>query len=411
MEVVNPRCAGLDVHKKTVVACALRTQEDGTVKKQVRTFGTMTGSLLGLGDWLDELGVTAVAMESTGIFWRPVFNLLEDDQRTITLVNAQHVKGLPGRKTDVKDSEWLADLLRHGLLKPSFVPPQAIRELREFTRYRKALVAEHTAEVNRLQKVLETANIKVASVASNVRGLSVQHMLTAIIAGEEDPDTLADLALGRLRTKLPLLRQALEGRVQPHHRVLLERILVHLDFLEESIAQLQEQIDQLLPPVEEAVTLLQTIPGIGPVAAQAIIAEVGTDMGRFPSEKHLASWAGVCPGNHQSGGKRLSGKTTKGDTYLRAILGDVVLALTRTRDNYLVARYHRIARRRGQPKAMMAVAHSLIIRIYHVLRQHKPYVDLGADYFDKLDAERLQRHHVRRLEQLGYDVTITKRSA
>jgi len=410
MRVVYERCCGLDVHKETVAACVLLTGADGRVDKRVRTFATMTADLLALADWLGGLGVTHVAMESTGIYWRPIFNLLEDGQ-TVLLVNAQHVKAVPGRKTDVKDSEWLADLLRHGLLQPSFIPPAPVRALRDLTRYRKTLIQERAQEVNRLHKVLETANLKLASVATDILGASGRRMLEAILAGEQDPAVLAELAQGRLRQKLPQLRLALQGRPQPHHRVLIERILAHVDFLEDSLAALQAEIAAALVPVAAAVTLLQTIPGIGAAAAATIVAEIGTDMERFPSAKHLASWAGLCPGNRQSGGKRLSGKARPGDRWLKGVLGEVAWAVARTRDTYLGAQFRRIARRRGLYKAIVAVAHSVVVIIYHMLRTGQPYADLGPDYFDRLDADRLQRHHVHRLRELGYDVTLTPATA
>ncbi|HEU5377200.1 MAG TPA: IS110 family transposase [Ktedonobacteraceae bacterium] len=410
MQVTYQRCAGLDVHKKTVVACVLVTSEDGEVHKQVRTFLTMTSDLLALSDWLDSFGVTHVALESTGVYWRPVFNLLEEGH-TLLLVNPRHMKAVPGRKTDVKDSEWIADLLRHGLLQPSFLPPKPIRELRELVRYRKTLVQERTQEINRLQKILEDANIKLAAVATDIVGKSGRDMLQALISGEQDAELLAELARGRLRAKLPALRKALEGRVQPHHRFLLERMLTHIEFLEESILEVQKEIEQRLPPFEEAITLLQSIPGIHLLAASAILAEIGCDMSRFPSAKHLASWAGVCPGNKQSGGKRLSSKITKGNPYLRAVLAEVVWAIAHTKDNYLSAHYHRLARRLGKQKAVVAVSHSVLVIIYRILYTMKPYNDLGADYFDRLDADRVERHHVRRLEQLGYAVTLTPKDA
>ncbi len=411
MHVVHRQCCGLDIHKKTVVACVLVTQEDGSVQRTVRTFGTMTGELLALADWLDTHGITHIAMESTGVYWRPIFNVLEDEARTVVLVNPQHVAQVPGRKTDVRDSEWLADLLRHGLLRASFIPPVPVRELREFLRYRKTLVQERAQEVNRLQKLLEGANIKLAAVATDVLGLSGRDMLHALIAGEQDPEVLADLARGKLRSKLPVLRQALQGRVKPYHLSLLMRILAHIEFLEESLTQLQQDIEQHLAPFADAVTLLQDIPGVGPVAAATIVAEIGIDMSRFPSAKHLASWAGVCPGNKQSGGKRLSGAATKGNPWLRAVLGEVATAISRSRNNYLSAQFHRIARRRGKHKAILAVAHSVLRLVYYMLRDHQPYSDLGADYFDKLDSARLERHHVRRLERLGYTVTLTPKEA
>lgn len=410
MEVLHARCCGLDVHKKTVVACVLATGSAGEPTQQVRTFGTMTADLLALGDWLTEQQVTQVALESTGVYWRPVYNLLEDG-RTLTLVNAQHVRGLPGRKTDVQDAVWLADLLRHGLLRPSFVPPPPIRDLRELTRYRKTLVQERADEVNRLHKLLEGANVKLASVATDVMGVSGRAMLEALASGEADPDALADLAKGRLRAKLPELRRALAGRVRPVQRVLLARLLDHLAFLEESIAQLTQEIERALGPFEPAAALLRTIPGVGATAAAVILAEIGTDMARFPSAKHLASWAGLCPGNHVSAGKRLGGKPRQGNRWLRAVLGEVAWVIAHTKDTYLAASYHRLARRRGKYRAAVAVAHSVLTICYHVLREQRPYQDLGPDYFDRLDADRLQRHHIRRLEQLGFDVTVTKKEA
>jgi transposase len=411
MQVIYPRCCGLDVHKRTVVACVLLTEADGRVHKRVQTFATMTADLLALGDWLRALQVTHVAIESTGIYWRPVFNLLESDERTIVLVNAQHIKRLPGRKTDVMDSEWLADLLRHGLLRPSFIPPQPIRDLRELTRYRATLIQQRTQEVNHLHKVLETGNIKLAAVATDVLGVSGREMLAALVAGEADPEVLAELARGKLRAKLAALRQALDGRLQPHQRVLIERILAHIDFLDESILQVQAEIDQQLVPYREAVELLDTIPGVGPTTAATIVAEIGTDMSRFPTAKHLASWAGLCPGANQSGGKRRAAPIRKGNRWLRAVLGEVAWVISRSKDTYLAAQYHRVARRRGKNKAAVAVAHSVLVIAYHLLQTQQPYQDLGADYFDRLNTERIERHHVTRLKQLGYEVTLTPREA
>ena len=407
MQVVHARCAGLDVHKRTVVACVLVTHDDGTVERSVRTFGTMTANLLALSDWLSQWDVAQVALESTGVYWRPVFNLLEAADRQIVLVNPQHLKQVPGRKTDVKDAEWLADLLRHGLLRASFIPPAPIRNLRELTRYRKTLVQQRTDEVNRLQKTLEGANIKLAAVASDVLGVSGREMLAALLGGEADPSVLADLARGRLRAKLPALRQALTGRVQAHHRLLLAQLLAHIDFLEESIATLQAEIEHDLEPFTTATEVLQTIPGVGALVAAALVAEIGTDTPRFPSAKHLASWAGVCPGNKQSAGKRLSGKTTKGNVWLRAMLTEAAWAIARSPGTYLHAQYHRIARRRGKYKAAMAVAHSILIIAYCLLRDGQPYSDLGPTYLDERDAARTERYHIHRLQQLGYSVALT----
>jgi transposase len=394
MHVIYPRCCGLDVHQRTVVAYVLITEPDGQVQRRVRTFATMTAELLALGDWLRALQVTHVAIESTGVYWRPVFNVLEADDWEIVLVNAQHLRRVPGRKTDVADAEWLADLLRHGLVRPSFIPPKPIRDLREVTRYRATLIQQRTQEINHLHKVLETGNIKLAVVATDVLGTSGR-------------DMLAELARGRLRAKLAALRQALDGRLQPHQRALIGRILAHVDFINESVLEVQAEIDRQLASHQEAIELLDTIPGVGPTAAATIVAEIGVDMGRFPTAKHLASWAGVCPGNKQSGGKRLSGKATKGNRWLRAMLGEVAWVISRTKDNYLAAQYHRLARRRGKPKAAMAVAHSVLVIAYHLLRTKQPYRDLGADYFDSRQREQIERHHVNRLKQLGYEVTLT----
>ncbi|GAC1458953.1 MAG: IS110 family transposase [Ktedonobacterales bacterium] len=406
MDVQLQRCAGLDVHKRTVVACVRLTTAEGAVQQEVRTFGTMTADLLALGDWLAGYAVERVAMESTGVFWRPVFNLLEA-HHAVVLVNPRHMRAVPGRKTDVKDAEWLAELLAHGLLQPSFIPPAPVRALRELVGYRRSLVQARTQEINRVHKLLELGNIKLAAVATDVLGKSGRAMLDGLVVGDQGAEALVELARGRLRAKLPALRQALEGHLQPHHQLLLQQMLAHLDFLEASLATVQVEIEQQLAPFEAAVALAQTLPGVGAVAAVGLIAELGPDMRVFPSHKHLASWAGVCPGNKQSGGKQFQARTRPGRPRLKALLCEVAQAIARTSNNYLAALYHRIARRRGKGRATLAVAHALLVVLYHMLLDQKPYTDLGTDYFDRLDTERLQHRYVQRLEHLGYTVTLT----
>jgi transposase len=404
MDTVYPRCCGLDVHKDTVVAC-IQVRDGKKVQKEIRTFSTMTSDLLVLQDWLTAHQVTHVAMESTGVYWKPVFNLLEGNF-SVLLVNAHHMKVVPGRKTDVNDCEWIADLLAHGLLKGSFIPPEPIRDLRDLTRYRKSLTDERAREVNRLQKVLETANLKLASVASDVLGVSGRAMLEAILAGTTDLEVLANLARGQLRKKLPQLKEALQGRFRSHHRFLLEQILAHLDFLEEAIGRVSEEVQSRIRPFSEEVELLKTIPGVEQRTAEMLVAEIGTDMSRFPSDRHLASWAGLCPGNNESAGKRKSGKTRKGAPWLRRGLLQAAWAVFRKKASYLNALYHRIARRRGGKKAAMAVAHTILVMVYHILKNKTPYQDLGMDYFERLNQTHIQRHLVNRLERLGFKVSL-----
>jgi transposase len=409
LSVLYSRCAGLDVHKKTVVACVLLTAATGRVSREVRTFATTTAGLLALRAWLSSQGVTHVAIESTGVYWRPVFNILEGSVEVI-LVNAQHIKALPGRKTDLRDSEWLADLLRHGLVQASFIPPKPIRDLRDLVRYRKALVRAHTQATNRVQKVLETANIKLSSVASDVLGKSGRDMLAGLLAGESSAEQLAELARGRLRKKLPALREALDGRVEQTHRTLLRHQLDLLAFLEAELERIEGEIDQMLDPYEHLLSRLLQIPGISRITAAVILAEIGCDMSRFPSAKHLASWAGVAPGNNQSGGKRLRARTTKGNTHLRAVLAEVVWVISHTKDNYLSAQYHRLARRIGEKRAIVAVSHSLLVIIYHLLRANQDYHDLGPHFFETLDTTRQRDTAVRRLQALGYKVTLEEQT-
>jgi transposase len=405
MEVVYPRCCGLDLHKRTVVACLIVPGPRGKPQKEIRTFSTMTVDLLALADWLEAAGCTHVAMESTGVFWKPVYNLLEA-QFTLLLVNAQHIKAVPGRKTDVKDCEWLADLLRHGLLKPSFVPDRPQRELRELTRYRTTLVRERSAEVNRLQKTLEGANIKLAAVASSIVGKSAREMLDALVAGASDPAALAQLARGRLREKLPQLEQALQGHFAAHQRFLVAQQLAHLDYLDEAIERLSTEIGERLRPFEATLTQLETIPGVGRRAAEIIAAEMGTDLSRFPSAAHLAAWAGMAPGNNESAGKRRSGKTRKGNPHLRTLLVETGQAASRTKGTYLAAQYRRLAARRGQRRAAVAVGHTILGIIYYLLKRGTTYQELGGDYFDERDRYGVERRLVRRLEALGNKVTL-----
>ena len=405
MDVMYPRCCGLDVHKKTVAACLIISTEGPEPVKEIRTFRTMTADLLALADWLQEAGCTHVAMESTGVYWRPVYNLLEG-QCELLVVNAQHIKTVPGRKTDVKEAAWIAELLRHGLLRGSFIPSKPQRQLRELTRYRSTLVQDHARTLNRLQAVLEDANLKLASVVTDISGVSARAMLAAILSGERDVETLADLARGRLRAKRAQLKEALEGRVTAHHSFLLTEHLSTLEYLDEAIARVSGEIDQRLTAEQEAIALLDTIPGVGQRAAEILIAEIGTDMGRFPSAKHLASWAGMCPGNHESGGKRLSGKTRKGNRWLRQVLVEIAHVASKTKNTYLAAQYKRIAARRGKKRALMAVGPTILTLVYMMLTRRQPYQDLGAAYFDQREQHRVERRLVQRLERLGYKVSL-----
>ena len=433
MRVMHERCAGLDVHKKTVVGCRRRLDEGGQEESEVKTFGTMTGELLALGDWLGEWEIEQVVMESTGEYWKPVYNLLEGNFG-VMLVNARHVKQVPGRKTDVLDAEWLAELLSYGLLRASYVPAKPQRELRELTRYRVKVVQERARVVNRVQKVLESANVKLASVVSDVLGVSGKQMLAAMVAGQTDPEVLASLAKGRLRNKMAELAQALHGLAGAHHRFLLGQHLAHLDFLEGQLAVVNAEITDRIeglsqPPTasepdsapsapqagdEEAlpvtwntaVIVLDTAPGIGQRAAQTILAEIGINMAQFPTADHLTSWAGLAPGNHQSANKRYSGRTTKGNQTLRPIMIEVAWAAVRTKGTYLKALYHRLARRRGKKRAIVAVARSLLVSIYHMLSKGEPYQDLGYDYFDQRKKEVKADHLVRQLTKLGYTVQL-----
>jgi transposase len=405
MEVIYPRCCGMDVHKLEVVACLVAPGPGGQPQRQVRSFGTMTEDLLALSDWLAAAGCTHVAMESTGVYWKPVFNLLEGSFELL-LVNARHVKAVPGRKTDVKDSEWIADLLRHGLLTASFVPGRPQRELRELTRYRTSLVRERTAEANRLQKTLEGANIKLAAVATDILGVSGRQMLAALVAGTEDAAALAELAKGRLREKLPELRRALQGRFGDHQRFMVAQQLAHVDYLDAAIAEVGAEVADRLGDSQAVIERLDTIPGVGRHLAESLVAEIGADMSRFPTAGHLASWAGMCPGNHESAGKRQGGRTRKGSPWLRALLVQAAHAAGRKKGTYLQAQYRRLSARRGKKKAAVAVGHTILVIAYHLLSRGTDYEDLGPDYFDQRDREAIRRGLVRRLERLGFKVAI-----
>jgi transposase len=409
MEALYPCCAGLDVHKQTVAACVRRLGPAGKAAQQVRTFGTVTAELLALADWLAEQGVTHVAMESTGVYWKPIFNLLEG-RFTVLLVNARHIKQVPGRQTDVKDCAWIAQLLQHGLLRASFVPPRPIRELRDLTRQRARLVEEKAAVANRIQKALEGANIKLAGVASDVLGASGRAMLRAIVAGEADPGVRANLARQRPREKAPQLRQALAGRVTEHHRFLLGALLDQVGDLERLIDRFSARIEAVLGPLEaEAAGRLSEVPGFSRRVAEVVLAEVGADMGPFPSADHLCSWAGLCPGNDESAGRRRSGRTTKGSRWLRAALVQAAWAASHSKGTAFAARYRRLAARRGKKRALVALAHTMPVIVYHLLKRGVRYEELGPDHLGRSQQERLTRQLVRRLERLGHQVTLRPR--
>lgn len=407
MDMILRCCAGLDVHKKTVVACVRTLRDDGTAAIRKGTFPTDTAGLLELGDWLVELGVEHAAMESTGVYWKPVWNLLEGRVGSLMLVNARLFRNVPGRKTDTNDAQWLAQLLQHGLLRASFVPPRPMRELRDLTRQRTCLVQDKTRVANRIQKVLEDANIKLASVASDVLGVSGRAMIRALIDGQKDPTILADLAKLRLRAKLPELRRALRGGVTEHHRYMLGQYMKQLRQIEELIADLQARIDTCTAKDEAIIHQLDGIPGVDRRTAQIILAEVGTDMSHFPSAGHLASWAKLRPGDNESAGKQRSSHVGHGNRWLRGAMTQCAWAAGRTKKSYFSAHYKRIMRRRGKKRALVAVANSLMVVIYHMLKNGTEFHDLGPDYLDRLEPDRLAGMLVKRLEKLGHQVTLS----
>lgn len=437
MDVLLERCAGLDVHKKSILVCVIIAEPGTKPRKEIREYRTMTCDILSLADWLAQLQVTHIAMESTGVFWKPIYNLLED-QFEILLVNAQHIKQVPGRKTDVKDCEWIARCLQHGLLRASFVPERPVRELRDLLRHRAQLSSEKTREVNRIHKILEDANVKLASVATDIMGVSGRDMIRSLIAGETDSTKLAELARRKLRGKIPELRVALEGKVGEHHRFMLRMHLEHVEYIEAQIESITQRVDTLMSEescrgggssvggnesresssspgcsmsYSRAIELLLGVPGLEQTVIENILAEIGLDMSQFPSAAHISSWAGVCPGNNESAGKRRSGKTTKGSRWLRRSLCQAAWAAARASRTYFSEQFKRIAARRGKKRAIMAVAHSLLVTIYHMLKDGAEYKELGAKWFDQINPEKLTRYLVKRLEGLGHKVILEKAPA
>jgi transposase len=427
MRVVYERCCGLDVHKASIAACAL-VSEKGKTKEETRRFGTMSADLVELAGWLQQKGIRHVAMESTGVYWKPVWNILEPAGFELLLANAHEVKIVPGRKTDQKDCQWIADLHKHGLLRNSFVPPRAIRDLRDLTRTRAILTQEHTSICNRIQKVLEDANIKLRSVASDVFGASGRAMLQALLKDEKDVESLANLAKGVLRRKIPQLRRALQGQVTSHHRWMITGHWKQMEFLECQISDLETQIAErmkptpeemaLMPPSvaddapaplsprEEAIQLWMEIPGVGWISACNMVAELGVNMDQFPSAAHLASWAALCPGNNESAGKRFTGRTRKGNVWLRRTMCEVAWSASHTKGTYFEAQFRRIAARRGKRRALVAVAHSILVTAYHMLRYKRHYTELGPDFFDVIHRDKVRDRLVERLAKLGFDVTL-----
>jgi transposase len=408
MQTLVERGCGLDVHQATVVACLLMVRKDGTVQKQMRSFGTTTRDLISLREWLRSEGCTHVAMESTGVYWKPVYAILEGTFQLV-VANALHIKKVPGRKTDVKDAEWIADLLCHGLLRPSFVPSKPIRDLRDLTRYRRKLVEAQAGERNRLLKLLESANIKLASVATDVFGTSRRLMLRALIHGQSTPQEMAELAKKKLRSEIPQRELALEGKVEEHHRFLLKLQLDRVEAVEADLAILEQRMHKMLQPYRQQLTLLDEIPGVDLTLAAVIIAELGVDMTVFQSVSQLASWAGVCPGNNESAGKRKSSRAPQGQRVPKDCVGEAAHSAARSKGTYLRDKFYRLKARRGYKRAAVAIAHKILVSIYHMLSQNVSYNDLGDLYLDHLNKHHLTRNLVRRLERLGYSVTLNSR--
>ncbi len=407
MEAIIERCCGIDVHKKTITACLMVGKPNEKPTVTIKTFSTMTRDLLACKDWLESEGCTHVALESTGVYWKPVFNILEDSMEII-LANARHIKNVPGRKTDVKDCAWIAELLRHGLIKGSFIPPRPIRELRDLTRYRKKLIQQRSSELNRIQKFLEDANIKLSSVVTDINGVSAQDMIHHLIKQDMTPQEVAELARGRLRNKITELEKALEGAMRKHHRLILTISIQMIASYDQVIDELDREIDERMKPYRENSELLQTIPGIKKRAAESIVAEIGVDMSRFPSDRHLSSWAGVSPGNNESAGKRKSSKSIKGNKWLKATLTESAWSASRNKGTYLKARFQRLAARRGKKRAALAVAHTILIMAYHIIKEQCTYKELGGDYFDRLNEEHLIKRLTTKIQALGYKVDLKK---
>ena len=405
MQIVYSRCCGLDVHKATVVACVLTVNDAGKKTKRVKVFGTYFQELHRLRLWLHGCKMTDVAMESTGIYWKPIWNVLESGFNLL-LANPYHMKNIPGRKTDQQDAEWIAELHQHGLLRPSFVPPRAIRNLRDLTRSRVKLTEEYNRLHNRIHKVLEDANLKLDTVASDILGATGRGIIRAILDGHEDPGWLVDRARSRLRKKQAELRLVLRGKINDHHRFMLKELMDEVEFVERKIARLESRIEEMMKPYQAEIDLLCTIPGIKHITAWTLLAELGADMNQFPDANHLASWAGLCPGNNESAGKRKSNRTRKGNRWLRRALCQSAWAVAHSKRNYLTAVFYRRAGRHGLRKAVVATAHQLLIIVYHMLRDKQPYRDLGADYFDRLNPERTKRKLIRRIERLGFDIVV-----
>ena len=405
MEQVFPCCAGLDVHKETIAACVRRLEADGQLHQVTREWGTMTADLLALSDWLAAQGVTHLAMESTGVYWKPIYNVLEE-HFTILLVNARHMKNVPGRKSDLADCQWIAQLLQHGMLQGSFIPPRPQRELRDLTRHRTQLVGEKARTINRIQKVLEDGNIKLSSVASDVLGVSGRAIIEQLMAGVEDPQELAQLAKRKLRGKIPQLEKALEGRLTEHHRFMLRLLWREITEQEALIEEVGKRIEELNRPLQREIERLDAVPGIDSHVAHVLLAEVGPDMSHFPTHLHLAKWAGMCPGNEESAGKRRRQRIPPGNRWLKAALVQAAWAASHTKNSYLASQYRRLAGRRGRKRALIAVGHSILVIFYHMMDRATSYVDLGGDFFDHLEPDRLKRYYVHRLERLGYKVSL-----